>query len=59
MFVGIVAAGILFYALNSGAEGIFYMMAFILVGLMLSSCAVISSQYFRSSALNHYRVEVV
>ena len=55
--LGLLLPAILFYALNSGAEGIFYMMAFILVGLMLSSCAVISSQYFRSSALNHYRVE--
>ena len=48
---------VVFYALMASAEGVFYVMAFILVGLMLSSCAVISSQYFQSSTLNHYRVE--
>ena len=48
---------VVFYALTARAEGVFYVMAFILVGLMLSSCAVISSQYFESSTLNHYRVE--
>ena len=55
--LGLLTPAILFYAVSSGAEGVFYIMAFVLVGLMLSSCAVISSQYFRSSTLNHYRVE--
>ena len=54
--LGLLSPSVVFYALSAGAEGIFYMMAFVLVGLMLSSCAVISSQYFRSFHLNHYRV---
>ena len=55
--LGLLLPAITFYTLTDAQNNVFYMMALILLGLMLSVFSVISAQYFQSSNLHHYRAE--
>ena len=46
-----------FHALQNSAQGVLFMIAFVVVGIMLVTSAMSSSQFFKSSAFNRYRIE--
>ena len=55
--VALFAPAVAFYASLQTTHGFLFMMAFVIIGLMLVSSAAISSQFFKSSTENLYRIE--
>ena len=55
--VALFSPAVVFYASLQTTHGFLFMMAFVVIGLMLVSSAAISSQFFKSSTENLYRIE--